>query len=153
MVLVRCAITAYACQPWTDLRDCYSEYLIIRFDYLIIPFDYSVWLFDYRVKYRKFLLAVEASFLLFKTIFVIPNKVLDITNKLSSVKGRLKIQFCPLWLHFNIWGGLGVSWYDVFQLFYYVKTKKVMAFQKLCFDHFQIVTIQMQAWNTCLYLF
>ena len=26
------------CQPWTDLHDCYFEYLIIRFDYLINSF-------------------------------------------------------------------------------------------------------------------
>ena len=34
--------TADACQPWTDSRDCYFEYLIIHFDYLIIPFDYLI---------------------------------------------------------------------------------------------------------------
>ena len=35
-------ITADARQPWTDLCDSYSEYLIIYFDYLIIPFDYLI---------------------------------------------------------------------------------------------------------------
>ena len=35
-------ITADVRQPWTNLHDCYFEYLIIRFDYLIIPFDYLI---------------------------------------------------------------------------------------------------------------
>ena len=42
MVFGLCAITADACQPWTDLRDCYFEYLIIHFDYMVIPIDYSI---------------------------------------------------------------------------------------------------------------
>ena len=29
-------------QPWTNLQDCYFEYLIIRFHYLIIHFDYLI---------------------------------------------------------------------------------------------------------------
>ena len=35
-------LLADARQPWTDLCDSYSEYLIIYFDYLIIPFDYLI---------------------------------------------------------------------------------------------------------------
>ena len=37
-----CCFTANARQPWTDSRDCYSEYLIAHFDSLIIPFDYLI---------------------------------------------------------------------------------------------------------------
>ena len=29
-------LTPDARQPWTDSRDCYSEYLLIHFDYLFI---------------------------------------------------------------------------------------------------------------------
>ena len=59
-----CCFTADTHQPWVDLSDYYSEYLIIHFDYFIFLFDY----FDYRVKYSNFLLAVGT---LFDTIFVI----------------------------------------------------------------------------------
>ena len=36
------SFTADVRQPWTNLHECYFEYLIIRFDYLIIPFDYLI---------------------------------------------------------------------------------------------------------------
>ena len=40
--IIQTCATADEPQPWTDSRDCYFEYLIIRFDYLIIPFDYLI---------------------------------------------------------------------------------------------------------------
>ena len=41
--------TADARQPWTNSRDCYSEYLFIQFEYLIIHFDYLIIPFDYLI--------------------------------------------------------------------------------------------------------